>query len=166
MPAKPMWFLRLPQILEELNRLESPVLDRALVERLFGVRRRQAITLMHQFSGYQTGKAFLLDRLQLIRTLAQLRDHDDFHRERARKQRLVDSLNELRQFRSSVRVAIPAPVASNASLNAALPPGVDLGPGLLAVRFTTPEELLGTLFLLAQNIAADFEHFRQISSAG
>jgi hypothetical protein len=161
-----MWFLRLPQILEELNRLDNPVLDRALVERLFGVRRRQAITLMHQFHGYQTGKVSLLDRLQLIRTLEQLRDQDDFGRERARKRRLVDSLDELRQLRSSQRVAIPLPLAVNASLSAALPPGVDLRPGLLAVRFTTPEDLLGTLFLLAQNIAADFEHFRQISSAG
>ena len=37
-----------------------PFLDRPAIERLFGLRRRQSITLMHRLGGYQVGKTFLV----------------------------------------------------------------------------------------------------------
>ena len=164
MPAKPAWFLKLPQILADLKRLDTPVLDRLILENLFGVRRRQAITLMHQFAGYQSGKTFLIDRAQLIGALQELRDHDDFGREHRRKLRLSSALDELRRLQPAIRIPISPAVHTGPDPFGALPPGVDLQPGILSVQFATPEELLGKLFLLAQNIAADFGHFRRISS--
>ena len=41
MPAKAQWLLRVPEILEELRALDVPVVDRAVCERLFRLRRRR-----------------------------------------------------------------------------------------------------------------------------
>ena len=51
MPAKAMWLLQIPEILSQLETFDVPVVDRAIVERLFGLRRRRAIELMHRFGG-------------------------------------------------------------------------------------------------------------------
>ena len=59
MPAKPQWLLRIPAIREYLRGMDCPVLDRASCERLFGVRRRRAIELMHFFGGYKAGNTVL-----------------------------------------------------------------------------------------------------------
>ena len=72
MPIKKTWLLRLPEIREELSAMKVPVVDRAIFERLFGVRRRRAIQLLHFFDGYQSGRTFLIDRLALIEQLAPL----------------------------------------------------------------------------------------------
>jgi hypothetical protein len=39
MPAKPAWLLRIPEIVDELQALTVPVIDRSMCERLFCVRR-------------------------------------------------------------------------------------------------------------------------------
>jgi hypothetical protein len=63
MPIKKTWLLRLPEIRAELTAMEVPVVDRAVFERVFGVRRRRAIQLLHHFGGFQAGRTFLVDRL-------------------------------------------------------------------------------------------------------
>jgi hypothetical protein len=66
MPARPEWLLRLPEIRAELEHLEVSVVDRAMIERLFCLKRRRAIELMHQFGGYQTGRSFLVERRSIL----------------------------------------------------------------------------------------------------
>ena len=66
MPAKPAWLLHIPEIVTMLESFEVPVVDRASIERLFGLRRRRAIELLHHFGGYQAGRTFLIDRRSLI----------------------------------------------------------------------------------------------------
>jgi hypothetical protein len=61
MPIKKTWLLRLPEIRAELTAIEVPVVDRAVFERVFGVRRRRAIQLLHHFGGFQAGRTFLVD---------------------------------------------------------------------------------------------------------
>src|ERR1041384_6334352 len=78
MPAKPEWLLRLPEIRTELEHLAVPVVDRAGIERIFGLRRRRAIELMHQFGGYQSGRTFLLDRVRLLEELQLLESREDY----------------------------------------------------------------------------------------
>src|ERR1022692_2100735 len=65
MPAKAQWLLRVPEILAELAALDVPVLDRAVCERLFRLRRRRTIDLIRCFGGYQAGRTFLVDRPKL-----------------------------------------------------------------------------------------------------
>ena len=55
MPNKPSWLLRVNEILEDLGGEEMaahPFLTRAAAEKPFGLKRRQAIQLMHSVGGY------------------------------------------------------------------------------------------------------------------
>ena len=56
MPAKAPWLLLIPAIIEQLETYDVPVVDRAVIERVFGLRRRRAIELLHRFGGYQAGR--------------------------------------------------------------------------------------------------------------
>src|ERR1017187_9399164 len=90
MPAKPEWLLRLPDIRAELEHLDVPVVDRAGIERIFGLKRRRAIELLHQFGGYQAGRTFLLDRARLLEALHSLESREDYSVEKRRRERLRD----------------------------------------------------------------------------
>ncbi len=167
MPAKSAWFLRLPKILEEVRAIPAPVVDRTGFERLFRVRRRRAIELMHHFGGYQTGKTFIIDRPQLVAQLERALASPDYEFESHRKQRLVETIDALRRYRAAAGVSIPVAAPPHAVSLASLPPDVHLGAGRLTVDFTAPEDLLAKLFTLAQTIAGDFEGFcRQLQEAG
>src|ERR1035437_8920866 len=98
MPTSPQWFLKLPEIVRELERLPVPVIDRAVFESVFDVGRRRAIQLMHQFGGYQVGKTFIIDRLVLIRELRARRGSEAFNFERQRKTKLIAELERVRKL--------------------------------------------------------------------
>jgi hypothetical protein len=65
MAAKSRWLLQIPLMLETLQALEDPLLDRTACEQVFGVGRRRAIYLMQQFGGYQAGNAIEVKPLRL-----------------------------------------------------------------------------------------------------
>ena len=154
---KKTWLLRLTEIREALTQMDTPVIDRAVFGRLFGVRRRRAIQLMHYFDGYQTGRTFILDRLDLLRQLEPLEASTEFALEQRRRQRLIESLEKVRRSRAGARVVIPAEPAHNGTL---LPDGVQLDCGTLRVDFANVQDLLAKLYLLSQAAAMDFEAFR------
>ena len=160
MPMRKTWLLRLPEILEELGGVEAPVIDRAIFERIFGVRRRRAIQLLHSFGGYQAGRTFLVDRLALIAQLEPLRAGADFAIEERRRQRLLETLERVRQHRAGGRVAIPVAPGVRERRVCDLPAGIELRPGSLRVAFDKTEELLAKLFELSQAAANDYEAFR------
>ncbi len=162
MPPQPQWLLRLPQIIEELEALEIPVLDRGTIEKVFGLRRRRAIELMHSFDGYQAGKTFLLNRVQLIERLRGMLESPEFTREQRRKQRLTGTLEKLRKYRRAAAVSLPVPAAALTQPAADLPAGVSLAPGELRVEFGSAEQLLAKLFELAQAAAHDYQRFQQV----
>ena len=56
-PAQPAWFHRLDEILSALRSMTSTHLDRAAVERLFGVRQRRARQIMAGLEGLRVGNA-------------------------------------------------------------------------------------------------------------
>jgi len=161
MPAKAQWLLRIPEILAELAALDVPVVDRAVCERLFGVRRRRAIDVIRGFGGYQAGRTFLIDRARLMARLEQVRDSPEFKLEWQRKERLAERLEAMRRLQAGARIAIPVPVEVLSQRLPDLPPGIGLAPGELRVQFETAEELLSKLFALAQAIANDYEAFEK-----
>jgi len=164
MPAKPEWLLRLPEILAELCLLEVPVLDRAVIQRLFNFQRRRAILFMHAQGGYLAGHSFLVDRMRLIAQLEVLLTGDGFHQESRRRVRLEEALDKARRCNAARRVKIPvAPGTSNLRLNT-LAPGIELSPGTLRVEFREAKELLQRLFELVQAAANDFERFESAVS--
>jgi len=166
MPAKAQWLLRVPEILEELRALDVPVVDRAVCERLFRLRRRRAIDLLRGFGGYQAGRTFLIDRPRLVAQLEQIRDSTDFKMEWRRKERLVDTLDAMRRLQAGARVAIPVAAEVMSRRWPDLPAGVGLSPGALHIQFQSSEELLSKLFALAQAIANDYEGFEKRTAGG
>ena len=165
MPAKAQWLLRVPEILAELSALDVPVVDRAVCERLFRLRRRRAIDLIRSFGGYQAGRTFLLDRPMLVAQLEQIRDTDVFQSEWRRKERLADRLDALRKLQAGARVAIATEPETLSRRLPDLPEGVGLSAGVLHIQFQSSEELLSKLFALAQAIANDYEAFEKRTSA-
>lgn len=166
MPAKAQWLLRVPEILAELSALDVPVVDRAVCERLFRLRRRRAIDLIRGFGGYQIGRTFLIDRPKLVTQLEQIRDSPDFKMEWQRKERLGERLDAMRRLQAGARVAIAVEPEVLRQRLPDLPPGVSLSPGELHVQFQSSEELLTKLFALAQAIANDYETFEKRTSSG
>ena len=161
MPPRKTWSVRLAEIREELSALTVPVIDRAVFERIFRVRRRRAIQLMQYFGGWQTGQAFLVDRLELLRQLEPLEASADYVLERRRRERLTEALENVRRQRRGRQVALPVEAARREPDLAALPAGIQLNAGSLSVRFEGAEDLLGKLYQLSQAAAHDFEAFRR-----
>jgi hypothetical protein len=157
MPARPQWLTHTPEIVAELEALDAPVIDRAVLERTFGVRRRRAAQLMRAFGGYQTGRTYLVERLRLIAQLREIASSGAFAFEFRRRERLTEALETARQHRQTAAITIPAPSA--AATPEQLPPGVQLSPGVLKIEFDRPVDLLEKLFQLAQTITANFEWF-------
>jgi hypothetical protein len=160
MPAKPLWLLRIPEIVGQLETFNVPVVDRAIIEHLFGLRRRQAIELLHRFDGYQAGRTFLIDRLQLMERLRSLEEGEEFQRESMRKERLGHAIDELCRDRTAARVKIPVRPEVFSRRLAGLPPEVALEAGHLHIAFSGTEDLLRKLFELSQAARNDFDRFR------
>jgi len=162
MPAKSQWIPRLPDILRLLTALPSPVLDRSGVENLFGVGRRRAILLLHQFGGFQSGQTFFVDRLALIQQLEEIREGGAFRAERERRNRLAADLERTRQLAPGRKVKIATAERVRDRRLADLPAGIQLKPGELRIEFFGTEDLLRHLFELSQAVMNDYKRFQEI----
>jgi hypothetical protein len=160
LPAKPLWLLHIPEIIEQVEAYEVPVLDRASFERVFGLRRRQAIELMHRFGGYQAGRTFLIDRALLLQRLRRMTEGDDFVHESRRRERLEHAIAKFSRERKATSVKIPVDESVFSSRISDLPAGVVLSAGSLHVEFSCAEDLLAKMFTLAQAISNDFVEFQ------
>jgi len=160
MPAKALWLLQIPEIVSLLESFDVPVVDRAMIEHLFGLRRRRAIELLHRFGGYQAGRTFLVDRRLLIEHLRCLADGEELQRESRRRERLVQTVEQLRRQQAAARVKIAVTPDVFSRKLADLLPGVALEAGHLHIAFSGTEDLLGKLFELSQAASNDFDRFR------
>ena len=158
MPATPRWLLAIPDAIRQLDALDRDLLTRRDLERLFGVSRARAATLMQTFWAALTGTQRTLPRTQLLRQLRQHRARAAFRGEAARRERL---LTELRTARlTGIRVAVPVE-ALEARLSG-LPAGVSVEPGRIEVRFSGAQEAVARLFALAQALTNDYEQFEAL----
>ena len=159
MPAKPRWLLHIPAMIDSLAAMSAPVVDRAVCERLFGLRRRRAIDLMRRFGGYQAGSAFLVDRLGLLEMLRRIESDPGTAEERHRKQRLSAQLDEARRLRRASQVCIAVAPDVHGRRVCDLPEGVRLRVGQLTIDFVGVEQLLSNLYELSQAAAYDYDSF-------
>ena len=167
MPAAPAWHGRIPAIRATLDQLDTPLLDRAAIETLFGLGRRQAIRLLATLGGHQAGKTFLVTREALVQYLDALATRRPIISEIARRSRVRDALLMIEaEAQASVpsarqEKALAMPVAAPPqSGRESWPEGVSLDrPGELRIRFQSAEELLGRIFALTEDAATDFESF-------
>ena len=151
MPRKSEWLQNVTSAIEQLQAFPAPVVDRATLEKLLQIRRRQAIRLMHRFGGFQAGRTYLIDRSSLLQQFEAIAAGKTHQAEIERRQRLIASLKP----RKTIRVANDIWERKLEDL----PLGTHIRPGILEIEFTTSDELLGRLFELAQAIHNDYDRF-------
>ena len=166
MAAKPRWWQHIPEIQRVLTDVQLPVIDRAAVERLFGLRRRQAIELLNRFGGYQAGRTFVIGRDRLIAQLDAVAAGGEYRQEAGRRERLANSIDKIQRTRQSEAVRIPISAEVFGSRMQTLGARVQLRPGKLEVEFAGPEDLLRKLFSLAQAVANDYAGFERMAVGG
>ncbi len=154
MPRKPEWLQNVTSAIQELHSFSAPVVDRATLEKLLRVRRRQAIRLMHRFGGYQTSRTYLIGRSELLKQLEAIAAGDTHQGEIQRRQRLTASLRP----RKTIKVTTDVWERKLTEL----PPGTHIRPGVLEIEFINADQLLGRLFELAQSIHNDYERFESL----
>ena len=160
MPAQPLWIERLPDLLAEVQNTAAPLWwDRPAIERLFGLRRRQAIALLHTLGAEPVGTGLVIDRSTLIRFLENPRFGHRYDEMQSRSARVTLALGEARRDRNAHRVTIPVAASPEGIDFAGLPAGIDLQVRCLTVHFETQTQLLEKLFALSQAILNDYATF-------
>jgi len=147
-----------------LAEVDLPVIDRAVIQSVFGLGRRQAIELMHKFDAYQAGRTLLIERMRLISELDKIVANGEYQQEEARHEKLTAALAKFQRTRRAQEVRIDvAPEVFDTRMSI-LPSAVHLAPGKLEVEFSGCEDLLSKLFTLAQAAINDFDSFQKASN--
>ena len=160
MPAQPSWHVRVQEILATLNVPESPpFLDRSAFERLFQVRRRQAIRLLVQCDGYQIGKTFLAGRESVIAFLESVKESGAPEVSRGRRVRVGAAINEA----ANSLAARQTRINTRSDLGPALHPGIQIpSSGKLQISYNDAADLLTRVVELATFAANDFTRFQKV----
>lgn len=146
-----------------LAEVSVPVMDRSAIQSIFGLKRRQAVALMHRFGGFQAGNAFLVERERVIAELGRIAGTGEYQRETARREKLASAVSKFQLVRRAHEVRIEVPPEAFGTRMSTLSEAVRLVPGKLEVEFAGSEDLLTKLFALAQAAANDYEGFQKAS---
>ena len=162
MPAKPRWLLSIPDAISQLENLDRTLLTRRDIERLFGVSKARAATLMQTFGAELTGNQRTLPRTKLLQQLRKHRGRAAFRVEEERRQRLVAELRKARL--TGIRVKLP--VESLGAKLASLPEGVTVERDRIEVRFDGAKNAVEQLYALAHALVNDYERFEALVDRG
>ena len=162
MPATPRWLLAIPDAIRQLEALDRDLLTRRDLERLFGVSRARAATLMQTFGAEMTGYQRTLPRTKLLRQLRRHRTRAAFRGEATRRERVVTAIRQARL--TGIRVAVP--VEALEGRLASLPEGVHVARDRIEVRFSGAQEAVARLFALAQALTNDYDRFETLVGRG
>jgi hypothetical protein len=162
MPAQPSWLDRLNTILETLDGekyASLPFLTRASIERLFGLKRRQAINLMKKMHRFQVGKEFVVDRSALKNWLRKAEIGEKVWFADVVRTRIEELVEEALWEREARKPRIVVPQKTGELDLAGMPPTVTLRPGEMRIEFFGAEDLFRQLFEIAQVIRNDYNRF-------
>jgi len=148
--------------LETARNTHVPFLDRSAIEKLFDVRKRQAVRLMHRIGGYYIGKAFVVAQPTVVAWLEKSSGSPEALWAEAARERIEVSVEEARATRDRHRKFIVSPDARDRKLEG-LPPTVHLRPGELKIEFFGAEDLFRQLYELGQAIGNDYTRFRALA---
>ncbi len=155
MPEQRSYIHKLEGILAEARKPKPiPFFRRGDIEALFGLRKRQAVNLMHRIGAVRVSRELAIEQRDLVRWLEQMVEDPSVAAEWRRHQRVIGRIVELKAETAAraVKIVLPDPESS-----VELPDGVSLRPGLLTVAFETDQQLLERLFLLARVLATQPE---------
>lgn len=142
-----------------LESIDAPLLDRAGIERLLEVSPRQALRILHRLGAVEAGKNLFLARTEAVERLRAIGGGQGVRYERKRLERLNRIIDELRRDWKAHNVPIRVGPGAADAMIPSLPAKIQLHRGRLEIQFETPQELLSSLFELAQAIANDFDQF-------
>ncbi len=144
---------KLAGILEEARAPKPiPFFRRRDVEALFGLKKRQAVNLMHRIGAVRVSRELAVDQRDLIRWLERMIANPSVAAEWHRHERVVGRIIELKAENAARAVKIVLP---DRELSVELPDGVSLQPGELTIAFDNEQQLLERLFLLARALATN-----------
>ncbi|MGH9645613.1 MAG: hypothetical protein ACRD4E_02250 [Bryobacteraceae bacterium] len=162
MPAKPVWYSRINDIVWELQTLPRPFIDRATLELVLGVGRRRAQQIMRTCVTEHVGANGLADRETLIARLIGLARDEDAVYEVQRRRKVAGIVEQLRRERlENPRLLVEAPAQVVNQQVANLPAGVEIEPGRITVEFASAQEALERLLALAMALSNDFGGFER-----
>ena len=164
MPDKPSYINRLTEILAEARSPKPlPFFRRKDIEALFGLKKRQAVNLMHRIGAIRVSRELAVEKRDLLRWLEQTIKDPSVVAEQRRHERVIDRLVELKAETAAraVKIVLPNPKSTGG-----LPDGVSLQPGLLTISFQSDEQLLERLFLLARVLATQPQVLSSVRSPG
>jgi hypothetical protein len=162
-PAKPVWYSKINDVIGELQALPRPFVDRATVEFLLGVGRRRAQQILAPCITDRVGTNGLADRKALIAHLRRLADGEGGYYERRRRRKVAEILSQLHRDRlERPQLLVEAPVQILTQEFENLPDGVRLEPGRISVTFDQPQQALEKLLALAMAVSNDFDRFERL----
>ena len=164
MPAKPVWYSQIEAIVEDLQSLPRPFLDRPTIEVLLGVGRRRAQQIMAPCVTDRVGSNGLVDRELLIAHLRRLARSEDVSYERVRRRKIGELIGRLRKDRlERPQLLVEAPVQVMSLEMDKLPGGIEVEPGRITVEFEQPRQALEKLLALAMAIGNDYGRFERLA---
>ena len=166
LPAKPLWYSKINDVVVQLQALPRPFVDRATLEFLLGVGRRRAQQIMAPCITERVGSSGLADRDALVTHLQRLAEGDEAYYEHRRRRRFTDILAQWQKDRRErPRLLVEAPLQILTQEFKNLPAGVTVEPGRITVTFEQPQHALEKLLSLAMAISNDLDRFeRQVRS--
>ena len=151
MPDHPSYIHKLAGILAEARSPKPiPFFRRRDIEALFGLKKRQAVSLMHRIGAIRVSRELAVDSRDLVAWLERMTADPSVAAEQRRHERVIGRIVELKAETAARAVKIVLP---DRKLSPELPDGVSLEPGRLTVCFENDRQLLGRLFLLARVLA-------------
>jgi hypothetical protein len=161
MPDHPSYVQKLAGILAEARAPKPiPFFRRRDVEALFGLKKRQALHLMHRIGAVRVSRELAVEQRDLVRWLEGKIALPEVVAERQRHERVIDRIVELKAETAARAVKIVLPEQAS---GAEWPTGVSLQPGVLTVSFESEQQLFERLFLLARVLATRPEVLSEIS---
>jgi hypothetical protein len=131
------------------------------IESLFGLKKRQAVNLMHRIGAVRVSRELAVEQRRLMRWLERMLVDPSVGAERNRYESVIGRIVELKAETAARSVEIVLPPQGP---SVELPAGVSLAPGLLAVSFDDGQQLLEKLFLLARVLATQPQFLNGLSS--
>lgn len=160
-PDKPIWFNRLDEILARLSAPDYPSAtstwcQRHHIEKLLGVGRRRAQQILGACATSRAGRSLLVERETLRAYLSALAAEGEAEYAQMRFQRLQKRFASWNQeYSQKPPVFVEAPARIQLTSLDSLPPGVELGPQDLRIRFENRQDLLQKLLALALALGKD-----------
>ena len=151
MPDNPTYIHKLEGILGEARAPKPiPFFRRRDIEALFGLKKRQAINLMHRIGAVRVSSELAVEQRVLVRWLERMISDPSVVYEQRRHEAVIERIVELKAETAAraIKIVLPERRPSDD-----LPYGVSFQPGLLTVSFDNEQQLLERLFLLARVLA-------------